>query len=52
VIGSETATLFTVANAPHSFDQNLLHGDKDLEVVEQAWNALDQIVQELKSASI
>ncbi|KUJ10806.1 alpha/beta-hydrolase [Mollisia scopiformis] len=47
VIGPVTVKLFTVKGKKHAFDSGLYLGDPDLELVEEAWRALDEIVREL-----
>ncbi|KAM3087591.1 hypothetical protein ACMFMG_001671 [Clarireedia jacksonii] len=46
--GSENAQLFTAQGKNHAWDMPLFLGDSELNVVEEAWRALDKVVVEAR----
>ena len=44
--------MFTATGKAHAWDMPLFLGDPDLEVVEEAWKALDEIVAEAQAGTL
>jgi hypothetical protein len=47
-LGPEDVKLFTARGKNHAWDVPLFLGDPELDVVEEAWRALDKVVAEAK----
>ena len=51
VLGSIPAKLFVVPGAGHAFESSLFLGDPGLVIVEGAWKALDEVVEDCAQSS-